>query len=73
MGGFARAMGQRCTFCHVAGDWPKDDKTPKLVARQMIQLVEATNSRLHDVRGLRTADPQIGCNTCHRGNSQPAP
>jgi hypothetical protein len=72
MAGFSRALGQRCSFCHAAGDWPRDDKKEKLVAREMIDLVNGANARLQRVQGVQ-ANTRIGCNTCHRGNAKPAP
>jgi photosynthetic reaction center cytochrome c subunit len=65
-------LGQRCSFCHAAGDWPRDDKKEKLVAREMIDLVNGANARLQRVQGVQ-ANTRIGCNTCHRGNAKPAP
>jgi hypothetical protein len=73
MAGFSRALGQRCSFCHAAGDWPRDDKKEKLAAREMIKLVNTTNAALQQIQGLPSQNPRIGCNTCHRGNSKPAP
>ena len=72
MGGFARALGGRCTRCHVAGDWQADTKQEKAVARGMIELVNVINARLPEIQGVR-ANTKIGCNTCHRGQGRPAP
>jgi hypothetical protein len=72
MGGFARALGGRCTRCHVAGDWAADTRTEKATARGMIELVNTTNANLQKIQGVRS-NTRIGCNTCHRGQGRPAP
>ena len=33
------ALGVRCSYCHVANQFDKDDKPTKLAARRMIQMV----------------------------------
>ena len=33
--GFVGSVGVDCTHCHVAGEWDKDDKEPKQIARKM--------------------------------------
>jgi hypothetical protein len=71
MAGFARALGGRCSTCHVANDWPNDTKKEKLVAREMIDLVNTANARLQRIQGLPSQNPRIGCNTCHRGSAKP--
>jgi hypothetical protein len=72
MGGFARALGGRCSRCHVTGDWAADTRQEKATARGMIELVNATNARLVQIPGVRS-NTKIGCNTCHRGQGRPAP
>jgi hypothetical protein len=72
MGGFARALGGRCSRCHVTGDWPADTKQEKAVAREMIDMVNGINARLQRIQGVRS-NTKIGCNTCHRGMARPAP
>lgn len=86
----AGALGVRCQFCHVGRegqplaqfDFAKDEKRTKLVARQMMRMVEEINRRLdtlphdstheHDASaGTRT--PLVTCATCHRGVSRPLP
>jgi hypothetical protein len=77
------ALGVRCQFCHVGEegmplaqfDFAKDEKRTKLVARQMMRMVEEINRRLdtlpeHDHHG---PDLQVTCATCHRGVSRPMP
>ncbi|HEV8265601.1 MAG TPA: c-type cytochrome [Gemmatimonadales bacterium] len=77
------ALGVRCQFCHVGEegmplerfDFAKDEKRTKLVARQMMRMVEEINRRLdtlpeHDHTGPNL---QVTCATCHRGVSRPVP
>ena len=77
------ALGVRCQFCHVGEegmplaqfDFAKDEKRTKLVARQMMRMVEDINRRLdtlpeHDHTGPTL---EVTCATCHRGVSRPMP
>jgi hypothetical protein len=78
------ALGVRCQFCHVGEegmplerfDFASDDKRTKLVARQMMRMVQEINRRIdtlpaHD--GHRHAAAQVTCTSCHRGVSRPVP
>jgi hypothetical protein len=81
MRGFAGGLGVRCTFCHVGEegmplerfDFAKDEKRPKLVARQMMRMVQEINRRLDTIPGRTAPGLQVTCATCHRGVSRPAP
>jgi hypothetical protein len=78
------ALGVRCHYCHVGEeglplerfDFAKDEKRTKLVARQMMRMVEEINRRIdtlpHDTDHTHQA-VQVTCATCHRGVSRPAP
>jgi hypothetical protein len=82
MRAFTRALGVRCTYCHVGKegeplstfDFASDDKVEKNKARAMLRMVGAINgdylAKLQDRR-----DPRIivQCATCHRGVAQPRP
>ena len=84
MRNFAGALGVRCPFCHVGQegmplaqfDFAKDDKRTKLVARQMMRMVEEINRRIdtlpHD-HGQPHDSLRVTCGTCHRGVSRPVP
>src|SRR5690242_7324467 len=37
------SLGVNCEYCHVANDFPKDDKEPKETARKMIRMVMDLN------------------------------
>jgi hypothetical protein len=89
MRNFAGGLGVRCQFCHVGEegmplaqfDFAKDQKRTKLVARQMMRMVEEINRRVdtlpheHDQMGTMGANQkvEVTCSTCHRGVSRPAP
>ena len=81
MRSFAGGLGVRCQFCHVGEegkpldqfDFAKDDKRPKLVARQMMRMVQEINRRLDTIPGRQTPGLQVTCATCHRGVSRPVP
>lgn len=83
MRNFAFALGVRCQFCHVGEegmpleqfDFAKDEKPTKLVARQMMRMVEEINRRLDTLPHHEHQGPsvQVTCATCHRGVSRPVP
>ena len=80
MRGFTRALGVRCTHCHVGTegqpletmDFAADTKPAKKTARQMIRMVQAINGE-HLARLAERADPNVTvtCATCHRGITRP--
>jgi photosynthetic reaction center cytochrome c subunit len=59
------ALGVECTFCHVDGHFEKDDKKPKLRAREMMRMTFALNNGSFEGRR------EITCYSCHRGVAQP--
>ncbi|MEO8635734.1 MAG: c-type cytochrome [Gemmatimonadales bacterium] len=81
MRNFAGGLGVRCTFCHVGEegkpldtyDFAVDKKRTKLVARQMMRMVEEINHRLDTIPERPTAGVTVTCRTCHRGVSRPVP
>ena len=61
------ALGVNCNHCHVNfRDFEKDDNPKKAIARRMIQMVRSLNESQF------SGQPMINCNTCHRGQTQPA-
>jgi len=66
MRAFAAALGQRCTFCHVQGDFASDDNPNKETARMMLTMAREINMKFPD--GKR----HVTCYTCHRGATMPA-
>jgi hypothetical protein len=81
MRNYTAALGVRCQYCHegVEGqdlatfDFVRDAKRPKLVAREMIRMVQMINRRLDSLPGREVGGPQVTCNTCHRGVTRPIP
>jgi len=74
-------LGVRCTFCHVGRegqtlaqvDFASDEKRTKLVARQMMLMLQEINRRLDTIPARPTPALQATCGTCHRGLSRPMP
>ncbi len=81
MRNFAGDLGVRCQFCHVGQegqpldqfDFASDQKRTKLVARQMMLMVQEINRRVDTLPRGSFAALQVTCNSCHRGVSRPAP
>ncbi len=60
------SLGVNCNFCHVQGDFSKDDKEEKQAARQMVLMTVGINKNNF---GGRT---EVSCATCHGGRPHPA-
>lgn len=81
MRNFAGGLGVRCQFCHLGQegmplarfDFASDEKREKLVARQMMRMVQEINRRLDTIPGRPTPAVEVSCATCHRGVSRPVP
>ena len=81
MRNFAGGLGVRCQFCHVGEegmplarfDFASDEKREKLVARQMMRMVQEINRRLDTIPARPTPALEVSCATCHRGVSRPVP
>lgn len=80
MSGFTRALGVRCSYCHVGDegasldeyDFVSDDKATKRTARQMLRMVGRINDTfLEDLDTRRAPGVTVQCATCHRGVSRP--
>jgi hypothetical protein len=75
------ALGVRCQFCHVGEegmplerfDFASDEKRTKLVARQMMRMVQEINRRLDTLPGRAAGGLEVSCATCHRGVTRPQP
>jgi hypothetical protein len=71
--GYAKSLGVDCTHCHVAGQWEKEDKPTKQIAREMAAMAaNINNEQLKKIKNLKSAEPVINCTTCHRGQTKPA-
>ena len=86
MKGFTKALGVRCTFCHVGEegqplttfDFVSDEKKEKEIARSMLRMVEEINGKwmkeISELEGQAETHEVSGvtCNTCHQGMTHPA-
>jgi len=72
-GGYAKALGVRCTHCHVEDDFASDDLRPKRAAREMATMHHGINQQLGRMENLEGSpqDRFINCATCHRGRVDP--
>lgn len=59
------ALTVTCEHCHIEGEWDKDVKAPKLVARGMVRMMRELNER--QFGGAQV----VTCFTCHQGNRIP--
>jgi hypothetical protein len=81
MRNFTSYLGVRCQYCHVGVegqpldkfDFVTDEKRAKVVARQMMLMVQEINRRLDSLPAGIGAKLQVTCNTCHRGTTRPMP
>jgi hypothetical protein len=78
----AFSLGVECTYCHVGEpgtslariDFISDEKRTKLVARQMLRMVQEINRRIDTLPGRGTSVAlTVTCSTCHRGLPRPVP
>ena len=71
--GYSKSLGVTCTHCHIPGEWEKDDKPTKQIARDMAAMVTAINTQhLKQIKNLKSENPGVNCTTCHRGQTKPA-
>jgi photosynthetic reaction center cytochrome c subunit len=70
--GYARSLGVNCTHCHVPGEWEKENKPTKQIARDMMGMANTINNDLlKKIKNLKSATPTVNCTTCHRGQIKP--
>ena len=65
MAAFRQALGVKCEYCHVQGDFASDDNPHKGIARNMIVMTREINTKFTDGK------QHVTCFTCHRGASEP--
>ncbi len=73
--GYSRALGVRCSYCHVEGDYTSDAKRPKRATREMATMHQMINQALRKMENLESTPAEtraINCITCHRGRVNPA-
>lgn len=63
----APELGVKCKFCHNMRDYSSDEKESKLVAREMMLMVEGINKYTMKKLGHR----DVSCWVCHQGKSTP--
>lgn len=79
MTGFTRALGVRCSHCHVGEegqplstyDFPSDDNPNKERARTMLRMLGDINQTLQSVEPSGPERVNMWCHTCHRGRPRP--
>ena len=71
--GYSQSLGTSCAHCHIPGQWEKDDKKPKQIARDMSKMTHAiVFDLLTNIDGIKDRNPLVNCTTCHRGQLKPA-
>ncbi len=71
---YSRALGVRCSHCHVEGDYTSDAKRAKRAARDMAVMHRAINQELSKMENLESRPAEnrtITCMTCHQGKANP--
>lgn len=69
---WSKALGVSCTYCHNSSKWESDEKTEKLIARQMAEFSFTVSTELRKIQGLKSIKPTINCMTCHNGKLKPS-
>jgi hypothetical protein len=69
--GFSPALGVSCSHCHVTGEYEKEDKPTKQIARDMFAMVNGINAELKKIPNIKSPNPVVNCSTCHRGQTRP--
>lgn len=78
MKSFNKSLGVKCSYCHAPKqngekglDFASDENPKKHISRNMLKMSAAINKKYfknHIENGVLT---QIGCATCHNGNTRP--
>ncbi|MGD8495575.1 MAG: c-type cytochrome [Gemmatimonadales bacterium] len=79
MRGFTRALGVRCSFCHVGEegqplstyDFASDDNEKKRTARTMLRMLGVINDSISSIDWGDQPKVNMWCHTCHRGRPRP--
>ena len=80
MRGFTRALGVRCSTCHVGEedqdlseyDFASDDEATKRTAREMIKMVQSINENVVVTLADRgSPEIEVTCVSCHAGRRRP--
>jgi tetratricopeptide (TPR) repeat protein len=79
MTGFTRALGVRCSYCHVGVegkplttyDFASDENPNKDRAREMLKMLGHINDDLKQIEPSGDKRINMWCHTCHRGRPRP--
>ena len=71
MEAYGRALGMRCSDCHVTSNFASDTVRAKKTARVMTQIVADINAQEMPKMNANNP-PQVSCMTCHHGMNQPS-
>lgn len=79
MTGFTRALGVRCSHCHVGEegkplstyDFASDENPNKGRARAMLKMLGMINEELKKIEPSGDKRVNMWCHTCHRGRPRP--
>ena len=79
MRGFTRALGVRCSYCHVGEegkslttyDFASDQNPNKNRAREMLRMLGSVNDHLKKIEPSGDKRVNMWCHTCHRGRPRP--
>jgi tetratricopeptide (TPR) repeat protein len=79
MRGFTRALGVRCSYCHVGEegqplttyDFASDSNPKKEIARTMYRMLGVINDTLGTIQPSGPKPVNMWCHTCHRGRPRP--
>jgi tetratricopeptide (TPR) repeat protein len=77
--GFTRALGVRCSHCHVGQegkplstyDFPSDQNPNKERAREMYRMLGSVNDHLKRINPSGDKRVNMWCHTCHQGRPRP--
>ncbi len=79
MRGFTRALGVRCSYCHVGEegkplstyDFASDENQNKNRTREMLRMLGSVNKHLDKLEPSGDKRVNMWCHTCHRGRPRP--
>lgn len=79
MKNMAKDLGVKCNYCHNMKDKSLDEIKHKLVAREMMRMVQMINAQMDSISTMDAVAkmhhwneaPVIECWVCHRGKTSP--
>ena len=74
-----KSLGVKCNFCHNMKDKSSDEKTHKVIAREMMKMVNMINAQMDSISTVAVGAgmdhwkeaPVLECWVCHRGETMP--